>query len=83
MLLWRKTEESSTLDRGLISYTSKPGWWRLVLYIPLIKQFIYLRRRRDGHYPFLNRWVLRSWNNWIGTENVRFAVEDGDRRAPK
>lgn len=82
MFLWRKTTEDQPLDRALVSYTSRHSWWRVVFYIPVVKQFIYIRRRRDGHYPFLNRWVLKTWNNWIGTENVRFVTEDGDGRKP-
>lgn len=68
---------------AIISYTTQYNWWRIVLYVPIVKQYLYMRYRRRGFYPHHPRWVFRTWNNRVGTEDTRFNVEDGDKRPPK
>ena len=65
------------LDRALITYHSTNKDWRVVLFIPLISVFFYLRRRRSGHYQYLNRWVFKVWQDmYRGMPDRGLAADD-------
>lgn len=77
-LIRRIRGEFEALDATFITYHATGKDWRVSLFIPFIRVFLYLRRRRSGHYPFLNRWVLRAWRDADHSLNIRPFYDDGD-----